>query len=130
MNLSRQAALSSARYVYTTLAERARAASDDPTLVDDIFLAWRDRLDSLNSFRTDPVLRDETNDAVSALMAAVLRTPDEDTDALLRWLDVFPNMVAELFPPSESTFRMEPMPQAELDNEEAPEETGSFALVA
>lgn len=126
MNPSRQTALSAARYVYTSLVERARDAADDPELVDAIHRAWEDKLGSLSSFKTDPMLSDETSMAVASLVAAVLRTPDDDLDALLRWLDVYPDAVTQLFPPSESTFSVV------LENAiEAPAlEAGRFALVA
>ena len=132
MNLTRQAALSTARYVYGYLAERARAASDDPDTVDAIYAAWREKLDSLMSFRSDPVLSTETNRAVAGLMDAVMRTPTTDGDALIRWLDVYPSAIAELFPPSESTFslHMEDSGAEAVASTEERVEAGEFALVA
>lgn len=132
MNPTRQAALSAARYAYLSLAERARAQTTDPELVDAIYLAWHERLDSLSTFRTDPTLSDETSRAVGNLISAVLRTPDTDADALMRWMDIYPETVAELFPPSESTFDLQTN-EPELEEpiaEDEQVEAGSYALVA
>lgn len=132
MNLTRQAALSAARYAYASLAERARAQTTDQELVDAIYVAWHDRLDSLSMFRTDPTLSDETNRAVGNLISAITRTPDGDVDALLRWLDVYPQTIAELFPPSESTYDLQTN-EPEFDEavaEDEQVEAGSYALVA
>lgn len=84
------------------------------------------------SFRSDPVLSTETNRAVAGLIDAVMRTPTTDGDALIRWLDVYPSAVAELFPPSESTFSLH-MESSGAEAVAATEErvqAGEFALVA
>lgn len=132
MTLTRQSALSAARFVYALLVERARAGAHDPDAVAAVYGAWRDKIDALMSFRTDPVLSDQTRRAVTGLMDAVMRTSNSDHDALLRWLDAYPSAVSELFPPSESTFSLQ-MEHSGVDgvlvaSEHA--EAGEFALVA
>lgn len=127
MNLTRQDALSAALYVYAQLAERVRAVVGDQGMRDGLYESWRAQLQSLNSFKSNPKLSDETNRAVAALTSAVARIPDDDPDALLRWLDAFPVAISELFPPSESTFSLQLDESAALGLAIEDEE---FALVA
>jgi hypothetical protein len=46
------------------------------------------------------------------LLSRELRVDDLDPDVAVRWLDVYPDSVADLFPPSAVTFRL-------VDDEEA-----------
>jgi hypothetical protein len=133
MNLSRLTALSTARFFYTELATRAREATGDADLVDGIYRAWMDKLETLSSFKTDPQLSDDTAQAVVGLVTGVAHVADDDHDALLRWLDVYPSAIAELFPPSESTFSvvgLENVPPLDAAVDDPAVEGRRFALVA
>lgn len=105
--LTRQVALGAASLTYSSLVDRARNLSDDPDYVDALCATWMAKLHSLAMFRSNPSVSDETESALKLLSEAVNRTSNEDVDALMRWLDVFPSAVAEMFPPSESTFRVQ-----------------------
>jgi hypothetical protein len=107
VTLTRQVALGAAELTFAALARRARALSNDAGYVDALAALWTAKLRSLAVFRANPTLKEETASALEQLTAAVNRVPDRDVDGLLRWLDAFPGAVAQLFPPSESTFRVE-----------------------
>lgn len=126
--LTRHVALGAASLTYAALVARARNLSDDPDYVDALCATWTAKIHSLAMFRTNPSVSEETESALRLLTEAVNRTQDEDVDALLRWLDVFPSAVAELFPPSESTFRVQ-VESARVP-QDAPSERDSYPIAA
>jgi hypothetical protein len=66
---------------------------------------WDHRLAALGRLGSDLPVADEIVTTMMVL-ARELRVPDLDPDAAMRWLDAFPDGVADLFPPSAVTFRL------------------------
>ncbi|MES2210088.1 MAG: hypothetical protein V4515_07875 [Chloroflexota bacterium] len=104
--LTRAEALAQARRDFSQYAERVAVsglATADYVL--DLGRYWDRRLASLGRLGADlPVAAEVLNSL--AMMARELRIEDLDPDAALRWLDAFPDGVADLFPPSDVTFRL------------------------
>jgi hypothetical protein len=103
--LTRTSAIDAARQIYQTLVERAlRRPGADQAYILELHEVWDDRLASLADVgRFDTSLPDHTQRRFDFLNASVNVVLDDD--ALLRWLDAFPEAMAELMPPSASTFR-------------------------
>ena len=103
--LTRKSAIDTARQTYQTLVERAlRCNGADVEYVLALRKTWDDRLAALADIgRFDTSLPDHTQRRFDFLQGAVNVVLDDD--ALLRWLDAFPEAIAELMPPSASTFR-------------------------
>lgn len=106
MSLTRAQALTQARLEFSHYVERIAQSGQLPgPYLADIGRYWDRRLDGLSRLGSDlPV----SSDVVSSLMtlARELRIPDLDPDAAVRWVDKFPDRVADLFPPSAVTFRL------------------------
>jgi hypothetical protein len=120
-NLTRRSAIDAVRQTYQTLSDRAlrRARDDDARgrYVKDLAAAWMERLAELGDIgRLDTSLPEHARKRVESLTAAI-NAPLEDED-LYRWLDAFPEAVAELLPPSASTFRAEPDDRAQPANDD------------
>jgi hypothetical protein len=108
--LSREAAIVSARQRYRALVDKtlSLAANDGERMfVRDLGVAWDERLSELRlSTRLDMSLSDHTARRFDFLVSAI--TGHLDRDSALRWCDAFPEAVADLFPPSQSTFGVQP----------------------
>lgn len=106
--LTRKSAIDTARQTYQALVDRAlRVEGADREYVLGLGAVWDDRLASLSDIgRFDTSLPDHTQRRFDFLTGAV--NVHLDDDALLRWLDAFPEAMAELMPPSASTFRRQP----------------------
>jgi hypothetical protein len=66
---------------------------------------WDRRLAELARLGPELPVAEEVARSLQVL-SRELREPDIDPDAAVRWLDVFPDSVADLFPPSAVTFRL------------------------
>jgi hypothetical protein len=108
--LSREAAIVSARQRYRALVDRALSLAENDAqraFVRDLSGAWGERLSELRlSTRLDMDLSDHTMRRFDFLVSAITGALDRDT--ALRWCDAFPEAIAELFPPSQSTFGVQP----------------------
>ena len=104
-SLTRRTALDTARVLYLYLVNRALEIEDaDRAYIADTARHWEDRLREL-MLRSDATVSDETGEAF-AYLARVVTSPQLDDDAVLTWVDAYPEAVANLFPPSQSTFRV------------------------
>jgi hypothetical protein len=102
-SMTRQTALDTARVLYSGLVHRAlEIEGRDVGYLAETANYWEDRLRHL-MLRSDVTLPEETNEAFSYL-TSVVTNPRLDQDALLRWIDAYPEAVVDLFPPSLSTF--------------------------
>jgi hypothetical protein len=89
---------------------------------------WDRRLSSLARLGSDlPVAPEVT--AALMLLSRSIRERDLDPDAALRWVDAFPDGVADLFPPSAVTFKLLD-DQIEAEAEQAPRPRTSIASAA
>ena len=117
--LTRAEALTQAR---TELGRYTQQLADSqPVSRDYVFAlgrAWDRRLAALGRLGADLPVAPETVTSL-LMLSRELHVPDLDADAAIRWLDVFPDSVADLFPPSAVTFRL-------LDEQEE-EDAGSVA---
>ena len=105
--MTRQTALDSARRSYLILVDRAlrRVTGRQRDYVRHLASAWITRLAELDSVgRTDVSLTEHARRRVEFLTRSV--NVKLETSDLLRWLDAFPEAMAELLPPSASTFRL------------------------
>jgi hypothetical protein len=120
--LTRAVALAQARSDFMAYVDRAlQAGAVDPTYASDLGRHWDRRLAALARIGSDfPV----SEDVVSAMrvLSKSIRAPGLDPDAAVMWLDVFPDRIADLFPPSAVTFRL-------VDQEER-EEAATYAWSA
>jgi hypothetical protein len=102
---TRVGALTHARAAYAQLVARVLAGEfDDARFVRSLATSWDERLAFLAQFRSDASLSEETRAALDFLTENILTAQIEDSEAMVQWLDAYPNAVAELFPPSALTF--------------------------
>jgi len=115
LSLTRAEALAQARRDFGTYVERIlETQAVPPAYVHELGRYWDRRLAALARLGSDfPVSPDVLS--AMALLARALRSPEMDSDAVVRWLDTFPDRIADLFPPSAVTFRL----VDEADREEA-----------
>lgn len=111
-SLTRFEALTQARHDFLLYVDRvAQEGRLSPAYLSDLGRYWDRRLAALARIGAEvPVA-----DAVVAslwILSREIRHDEMDPDAALRWIDVFPDRVADLFPPSDVTFRL-------IDQEEA-----------
>jgi hypothetical protein len=106
MSLTRAQALTQARLEFSHYVDRvADSGRLSRQYLSDIGRYWDRRLDGLSRLGSDlPV----SSEVIASLMtlARELRVPNLDPDAEVRWVDKFPDRVADLFPPSAVTFRL------------------------
>lgn len=107
---TRQDALALAKLTYRILRDRVSSIdSVSPEYVESLVTHWDDRLEYLSRFRSDAALSDAAMAAFRFLTDEVIAaSSDNDVDALVRWLDGYPDAVAQLFPPSTLTFDLLP----------------------
>jgi hypothetical protein len=106
LSLTRAEALTQARLEFQRYVERLLMEKRlPPEYVADLGKHWDKRLASLARLGSDLLINPEVLSSLTVLARAV-RDPDMDADAAVRWLDVFPDRVADLFPPSDVTFRL------------------------
>jgi hypothetical protein len=121
--LTRDAAITSARWHYQRLVERA--VTLDPSsesYVVSLARSWAEHLDGLRlPAHLDTSLPDHVGRRFAFLAAAIEAVTDPER--ALAWVDAFPNAISELLPPSQSTFH-ELLPHARsagtLRNEDRP----------
>jgi hypothetical protein len=99
-SLTRSEALTQARHDFLLYVDRvAQEGRLPPAYVSDLGRYWDRRLAALAQIGAEvPVA-----DAVVAslwILSREIRHNEMDPDAALRWIDVFPDRVADLFPPS------------------------------
>jgi hypothetical protein len=101
--LTRQTALEAARLLYAELVvEALKVEGADAEYLIATAGDWDRRMAALVRYRSDVTLPDHTRDAFEFLRKSILNPIDDD--ALVRWVETFPDSVAELFPPSPATF--------------------------
>ena len=123
-SLTRAEALAQARRDFGSYIESMLGSNLVPrSYVAEIGRHWDRRLAALARIGPQFPVATEVLDALRVLSREV-RTPDLDPDASVRWLDTFPDRVADLFPPSAVTFHL-------LDEEEQAEaEAVAYPTVA
>lgn len=105
-SITRQVALQTARAVYRTVVERAIALPGaDAEYLISLASAWDTKLRQLVSVGSEAIVSDEAQAAFDYVTATV-SSGTLDADALTRWVDAYPDAVAELFPPSALTFTL------------------------
>lgn len=105
--LTRHTALESARLLYSELVDKALTAEGAD--VDYLRTVAHDsdaRLDGLMRYRSDVTLPEHAQATFEFLRRSIL--DPADSDALMRWVETFPDAVADLFPPSGATFWVVP----------------------
>jgi hypothetical protein len=106
LSVTRAEALTQARLEFQRYVERLLTEDRLPReYVAELGLYWDKRLASLARLGSGLLINPEVVSSLMVLARAV-RDPDMDVDAAVRWLDVFPDRVADLFPPSDVTFRL------------------------
>lgn len=106
-DITRSEALNYARFQYLLIRDRALAGADEGVTgyVRGLAESWDAHLKHLASLGSGIKVRPET---VEALVRLARRAGSESMplDALVDWVDAFPEAVAEMLPPSESTFTL------------------------
>jgi len=103
--LTRAEALAQARSDFMSYVERAmRAGVVDATFASDLGRHWDRRLAALARIGSDFPVSTDVIAAMQVLSKAI--RGELDPDAAVMWLDVFPDRIADLFPPSAVTFRL------------------------
>lgn len=106
LSLTRAEALTQARLEFQRYVERLLSEDRLPQdYVAELGRYWDKRLATLARLGSDLLVNPEVVSSMSVLARAI-RDMDLDDDAAVRWLDVFPDRVADLFPPSDVTFRL------------------------
>lgn len=108
LNVTRSEALSYARIQYQVLAERALRtprSEAEREAIRRLAGLWDAKLAWTSSLGSEVRLDDETV-AVLVHLAGIVGQ-DLPEDAVTEWLDAFPDAVADLFPPSAVTYRLE-----------------------
>jgi hypothetical protein len=105
-SVTRAEALTQARIDFQAYVERLVQANRlSAEYVSDLGHYWDRRLAALSRLGSNLLISPEVVSALSVL-AREVRDRDLDDDAAVRWLDLFPDRVADLFPPSDVTFRL------------------------
>lgn len=106
-SITRSEALNSARLQYRALAERARGEATDAEAlyIDGLATSWDSELERLASLGSWITVREDVLNAIVQLIGKVSRASITH-DALVEWVDAFPDAVADLFPPSASTYQL------------------------
>ena len=106
-DVTRSEALNYARFQYLMIRDRALLGADEALVayVRGLADTWDAHLKRLASLGSGIKVRSETVDALVRL-ARRAGTESMPPDALVDWVDAFPEAVAEMFPPSESTFTL------------------------
>jgi len=104
---TRLEALTEARLAFRMYVERLERSEILPAeFVHGLAADWDRRLNALGRIGSALPVSDEVLAALRYL-ARELEEPNLDADAEIRWLDAFPDAVADLFPPSAVTFQIE-----------------------
>jgi hypothetical protein len=114
--MARAAALETVRLAFLRLGgflAEYDLSDVDHEYADRLMEVWDERFMSLGRYSTDTSISEETREALRFLTDAISVRP-ENGEEFLQWLAVFPETAANLFPPSETTFRV---------SREAPEES-------
>jgi hypothetical protein len=128
LSLTRAEALTQARLEFQRYVERLLMEDRLPRdYVVELGRHWDKRLASLARLGSDLLISPEVVSSMTVLARAV-RDPDRSEDAAVRWLDVFPDRVADLFPPSDVTFRL--IDEAEQRETDETVQTGAMASAA
>lgn len=106
ITFTRSELLTSARLQYRVLADRARSlASGRADYIDQLVVEWDRELERRAGLSGSIVVTDNTLEAIKRLVERV-NAESLDADELVEWLDIFPDAIAELFPPSAATYRL------------------------
>jgi hypothetical protein len=106
MTLTRETALNDARRELHALAERVLASREQlAPRVNVLVELWEGRLVELSRMGSHLPVPRETQAALDFLSQSIC-SETLDPDAQLRWLDAYPDAVADLFPPSAVTYRL------------------------
>jgi hypothetical protein len=104
-NPTRAEALAQARADLAVLATQVAALGIDAAYVGELHQHWDDRLAALGRIGSHVPVSSEVAAAIMFL-ATTVRSPDLDQHARVRWLDAFPDAIADLFPPSAVTYQI------------------------
>jgi hypothetical protein len=103
--LTRAEALAQARSDFMAYVDRAlRAQIVDPAFASDLGRHWDRRLAALARIGSDFPVSEDVIAAMQVLSKSI--RAELDPDAAVMWLDVYPDRIADLFPPSAVTFRL------------------------
>jgi hypothetical protein len=94
--LTRDVALGYARVVYRDLVTRALEVSGEQRgYIEDLAVAWGARLSELDPYGWPVPVEDEAWQVLQRLSAAVA-DPEVTPDALLDWVDAYPDAIVDL----------------------------------
>ncbi len=114
LTLNRSEALTFARLHYQALLAKVLEAVDEPAerdQVERLAAAWDEKLVRLAAL--GPTVRlDERSARILVRLTERIHSDRLTRDALVDWVDAFPDAVADLFPPSRLTYRLEDGPGA------------------
>jgi hypothetical protein len=102
--LTRDAAITSARWHYQRLVDRAVILDpSSESYIVSLARSWAEHLDGLRlPVHLDTSLPDHVGRRFAFLAAAI--DVVSDPGKAVAWVDAFPNAISELLPPSQSTF--------------------------
>ena len=108
LSLTRSDALSFARVQYQALAQRAAGLLEneaDREAIRQLALLWDARLAKLANLGSAAPLSEDTVGVLFHLATTI--GGNLPADVVAEWVDAFPDAVADLFPPSAVTYRLE-----------------------